>query len=129
MSDAKKDDHGGGHEKPKSSLGAKLVGVGIAILMLLLFVYYLGATVPEVIRGGATLVGDSGNATTLLGRGFGSMASGIRNLNIGFNAMLIEILVMLVKAVLIGWLIFLLFNIIRPKKGGDDHHPPAGGGH
>jgi hypothetical protein len=118
MSDVKKDDK----EKPKSSLGSKLVGAGIAVLMILLFVYYLGATVPEVIRGGATLVGDSGNATTLLGRGFTSMSNGIRNLNIGFNGMLIEILIMLVKAAIVVWLIMLLVGMFRKKK--DDDHPP-----
>jgi hypothetical protein len=127
MSDAKKDDKA---EKPKSSLGAKLVGIGIAILMILLFVYYLGATVPEVINGGASLVGNTGDSFTLLGRGFNRMANGIRNFGIGFNATLIEILIQFLKAVLIGWIIFLIVKLIRPKKdGGDDHHPPAGGGH
>jgi hypothetical protein len=128
MSDHKEDKSHGA--PPKKTLGARLVGIGISILMLLVFMYFLRSTFPQVLVGAAGVINDSGLAFGDVGQSFTVVANGIRKFAMGFRLTLLEILNVLITAVLLGWLISVVVGFAPGrKKKDDDHHPPGDAGH
>jgi hypothetical protein len=121
MSD-KKDDHG--HGDDKKSPVKKLLGFAGLLLAVLVFVYFLAAVLPEIVRGSGSLARETGTAGFQAGQGGRHFAAGMREF---LRGMVNEPLKVLATYALGALILFLIIKeMIVPLFKKDDHH---GGGH
>lgn len=108
----------------KSDYKTKLVAVSVGILIVLIFVYYLGATAPMVVDGSTAVVTGTGRSLTRFGAGAQVLANGIRDAGKGVNKVAMELLIAVAITAIVAWIAQLLFKAV--KGGGGGGHPPAG---
>lgn len=119
----KKDAHSADHGEKKKSFPMVLVGIAVTILVVLVFIYFAGATIPQVVYASADLVKDTGQALISFGSSERVLASGFRAGTSGFREVAIEVLVFILFVVILGLIIKFMIEFAFPKK------KPADAGH
>lgn len=109
-----------GDAKPKKSLSARLMMIAGGTLVVLIFLYFVGVTIPMNVRALGGGVNETGIALTEFGESARTLATGIRGTGSGFRTVVMEVLRIVFFLGIIAGMGYLISKVL--KKDDGDHH-------